>query len=330
MNQLIERYVFDVTRRLKENERIEVAKELESMISDMLPENPSEGQIIDVINQLGDPRLMAEQYRGKPQYLISPAVFDMYFTTLKLVIPIVAIVLAVIGVISTIFDLSIPFSVYRLFSNMFGLAFSGIFQAAALITIGFVIYDYLELKKEWTISNLPEKVIKPVEKKLGISRAESIAGIVMTIFFTVLFIAMILRNEWFFFFVKDGHLLIPFSEAALNRAIPYLIIGGILGVTVGIFKLYYARWTKQLFIIDTIYNVVWAGILLYVVNWPDLFNPNIEDIVTLYLDDTDFFLRIIDTGGQLIRNISSAAVIIITVIGIATAAVSTYRTNKLQ
>lgn len=39
MNNLIERYVYDVTRRLPEKDRDEVSSELKSNIYDMLPEN---------------------------------------------------------------------------------------------------------------------------------------------------------------------------------------------------------------------------------------------------------------------------------------------------
>jgi len=97
MNDMIGRYIYDVTRRLTKNERSEIKRELESSITDMLPDNPSGQDIIDVLTKLGAPRILAEQYRQKPQYLISPAMFDNYFSVLKEVTAIVAIVCGCFG-----------------------------------------------------------------------------------------------------------------------------------------------------------------------------------------------------------------------------------------
>jgi len=330
MKQLIERYVYDVTRRLAENDRTEVAKELESNIIDMLPENPTEQQIVETLTELGDPRVMAEQYRGKPRYLISPAVFDMYIQTLKLVVPIVAGVLACLGIISTLFNMDITFSLAKLIGNAFGMAFSGALQAVIWITIGFAVYDFLEIKKDWTIAKLPEIIKIPENKKHRISRAESIATIIMTIFFTTLYIAMVLRNEWFFVFIsRDNQIFIPFSEDALHRSIPYIIIACILGVTVGLFQLFYARWTWPLFAINTVYAIIWMGIVIYIINWPDLINPGFKSAILPHLNfnENDLITRIIESNGQLIRNIITTLAIFGTTLELITSAIKTWRTT---
>ena len=83
MDNLIERYVQEVTRRLPEKERAEVSRELKSNIYDMLPEHPDEEAIKKVLNSLGSPAALAEKYRQNPRYLISPAYFDEYTRALK-------------------------------------------------------------------------------------------------------------------------------------------------------------------------------------------------------------------------------------------------------
>ena len=52
MSDLIERCLYDVTRRLLESERDEVRRELMANISDMLPDNPAERDIADVLTSL--------------------------------------------------------------------------------------------------------------------------------------------------------------------------------------------------------------------------------------------------------------------------------------
>ena len=82
---MIKRYVYDVTRRLPENQREEVGKELQANINDMLPNDPTEEDIKKVLVELGEPRILASSYRQKPRYLISPEWMDDYFQTLKIV-----------------------------------------------------------------------------------------------------------------------------------------------------------------------------------------------------------------------------------------------------
>src|SRR5574344_277501 len=78
MKNLIDRYVFDVVRRLPEGERGDVERELRANIRDMLPEDSQEAETVRVLESLGDPRKLAEQYRANPRYLISPAMFEQY------------------------------------------------------------------------------------------------------------------------------------------------------------------------------------------------------------------------------------------------------------
>ena len=58
---LIERYVYDVTRRLPEKEREDVMKELRANIYDMLPEGASEDAVKKVLYELGSPVSLAEK-----------------------------------------------------------------------------------------------------------------------------------------------------------------------------------------------------------------------------------------------------------------------------
>ena len=86
MKNMIERYVYDVIRRLPEDNREEVKKELYLNIDDMLGSNRSEEHIEQILLELGEPRLLALKYQTKERYLISPAYYDDYIRVLKVVI----------------------------------------------------------------------------------------------------------------------------------------------------------------------------------------------------------------------------------------------------
>ena len=76
--KLIEIYIQEVTRRLPEKMRKDIALELRSTIEDMLLGNDSEEDVKRVLNQLGNPAVLANGYKDQPMHLIGPRYFDVY------------------------------------------------------------------------------------------------------------------------------------------------------------------------------------------------------------------------------------------------------------
>lgn len=314
MNEMIERYIYDVTRRLPENERGEIKRELEASITDMLPDNPSRQDITAVLTKLGSPRILAEQYRQKPQYLISPAMFDNYISVLKAVTAIVAVVCGCIGVVLALSSGSIV----QVISSGIAMAFEGALQTALWITVGFVIAEKCGYKQEWKLEDLPQ-----LPTGIKISRSSSIAGMIMSVFLPVLFIAMIIREESFFIFVRGADIITPLSQAALERFIPYLVMLGVLGFIVNGFRLYWAKWNIPLCVINAIYNVVWAGVVISALNWPDLISTEFLEYMSTIAGEADI-LRYIGIGAL----ITSVVIIVIAIIEIATGIRNTWKSTR--
>lgn len=314
MNEMIERYIYDVTRRLPENERGEIKRELEASITDMLPDNPSRQDITAVLTKLGSPRILAEQYRQKPQYLISPAMFDNYISVLKAVTAIVAVVCGCIGVVLALSSGSIV----QVISSGIAMAFEGALQTALWITVGFVIAEKCGYKQEWKLEDLPQ-----LPTGIKISRSSSTAGMIMSVFLPVLFIAMIIREESFFIFVRGADIITPLSQAALERFIPYLVMLGVLGFIVNGFRLYWAKWNIPLCVINAIYNVVWAGVVISALNWPDLISTEFLEYMSTIAGEADI-LRYIGIGAL----ITSVVIIVIAIIEIATGIRNTWKSTR--
>lgn len=314
MNEMIERYIYDVTRRLPENERGEIKRELEASITDMLSDNPSRQDITAVLTKLGSPRILAEQYRQKPQYLISPAMFDNYISVLKAVTAIVAVVCGCIGVVLALSSGSIV----QVISSGIAMAFEGALQTALWITVGFVIAEKCGYKQEWKLEDLPQ-----LPTGIKISRSSSIAGMIMSVFLPVLFIAMIIREESFFIFVRGADIITPLSQAALERFIPYLVMLGVLGFIVNGFRLYWAKWNIPLCVINAIYNVVWAGVVISALNWPDLISTEFLEYMSTIAGEADI-LRYIGIGAL----ITSVVIIVIAIIEIATGIRNTWKSTR--
>ena len=302
-NDLIERYIYDLTRRLPEDERSEVKRELEASIADMLPDTPGEQDIIDVLTELGPPRLLAEQYRQKQRYLISPAMFELYISVLKTVVILVAVVCACVGAIITVFTTGLDVETAESAGEAIGtgigaaigMAVEGALQAAFWVTLGFVIAERVGLKNEpWTVNDLPQL---PEQANVKISRSSSIAGMILSVFFPVLFIIMITQGEWFFVWVRASEVIIPFSHTALERCIPFLNLLGAIGLVINGLKLYYARWNIRLCIANIIQNIAWLSIVIYILNWPDLFSNEIVEFTKTVFGGGDEVQNFVQSGG---------------------------------
>jgi hypothetical protein len=319
MNQLIERYIHDVTRRLPERERDEVRRELEANIADMLPDNPGEQDIVNVLNGLGAPGKMAEQYRQTPRYLISPALYDTYISVLKTVVPIVAAVLAGAGLITAVLS---PGGVVKAFAGAFGMAVSAAFQAAFWVTFGFAVAERTGAYKaaEWSVNKLPDL---PAAAK-GISRAETLTGMALTAFFTALFVLLASHGTLPLLFI-DAEIVEVFTQEALSRSIPYIILLGCLSLAVNGFKLYRGRWNWPLCVMNAVYNAAWAAAVIWIIHWPDLLQTGFLNHILLFFGDLsiseDFVL-----GGW--RAFVSAVLVIIAVIDTGAAVWRTVK-NKL-
>lgn len=324
MNDMIERYIYDVTRRLPESERSEVKRELEASITDMLPENPSEQDIANVLTKLGAPRILAEQYRQKPRYLISPAMYDSYISALKTVTLIVALVCACAGALLEIFTASgnVIDSVGRLFGQAISFAVEGGLQAAAWVTIGFIIADRSGAypKKPWSVKDLPRM---PDQSGVKISRSSSIVGMFMSVFFTGMIMYMMISGQWVLVAAKGSVIIVPFSQAALDRGIPYILLLGMLALAVKGFKLFWGRWNIPLCVINAAHNMAWVSIIIYMLHWPDLFSAEFLELAgRTFTADADI-LKYISSGGTV--SVISAILILIAVIDTAVAGWYTWK-----
>jgi hypothetical protein len=192
---LIDRYLYAVTSRLPEDTREDVRRELKANIEDMLPEDPNESDIREVLERLGNPGKLADEYRQVKRYLIGPGLYDKYISVLKLVVLITCGVFAMIavfeGVLKTPVDNNFLSMTIEVFVSTLAAAIEGVFQASFWVTLTFAIMERTGVneginpfaKKEWSTKDLPPL---SESKKGSISRGETVTSMVFTVFFTVL------------------------------------------------------------------------------------------------------------------------------------------------
>jgi hypothetical protein len=94
--ELINRYVYQVGRRLPKRLRGDVEAELRSLLLDALEERTgrqasdesafSEDDQVAILEEFGPPAQMAAKYQPQPKYVIGPKVYDLYLVVVAAVI----------------------------------------------------------------------------------------------------------------------------------------------------------------------------------------------------------------------------------------------------
>jgi hypothetical protein len=275
MKDMIERYVYAVTRRLPENLRDDVSGELKTNIYDMLPQTSTEQEIESVLKSLGHPRDMAMKFQPEDRYLISPRYFADYVYVLKIVV----VILILIGLATGILDVIIKGTngqvfefIGKIISVMFESVIDGLTSAFIIVTVIFFIIE--RTKKDepssWSIKELPEL---PKEHKMTISKASTVASMIFSVSFSVIFIMILASYHRNIGLYEDSVMTAPFFNAdVLGVYVPIFIALLGLSITVHALKLIDGQWTKRViwtYTLDQVLSVV--AIVVFFMN-PNLVN----------------------------------------------------------
>jgi len=284
MKEYLARYVHAVTKRLPENMRAEVKEELEANIKDMLPEKYNEDDLETVLRKLGHPRELANNYRTKQRYVISPLYYDDYIYTLKIVAIILGTISLVFGSIDAVIQsqsLGIMETIELIFEKIIGGVGQAILQAFTWVTIVFWAIDYASInakkKTEWKLSDLPD-LPKPNVAKIG--RTGTVIGLIIGTVFHVSFIVILMRYiDVIAIYVDEVRIVGIFNEATVTPFIPYFIISTVIMVIAGLFKLSFGQWNIQVTTLYTAYEILSTVLFLIFINNAMLINMDAIDYV---------------------------------------------------
>lgn len=274
--EMIDRYVYAVTKRLPEAQRADIEKELRGLIDDMLQDRtggarPKKEDIEAVLKELGRPSALAAKYRGVEQHLIGPEYFDLYAMILKIVLIVAPCATAFAQIIG--YAVSPPENVFESIGLFLSSVISAAISAFAIVTIIFAVIDRYAKKSEkpdesWKPSDLP-----PVPAtKAVISRGEPIVGIIFAIFGIIIFNVA----PWLFGANDlEGRTFIPvFNLDALVSMMPLINVMFCLGILKETAKLIIGRYDVKLAISITILNVLSLMLFLYIFAPPAIWNAN--------------------------------------------------------
>lgn len=321
MNSWVERYVTAVVGNLPENERTEVERELTSNIYDMLSENPSEEEIKQVLQELGSPAELAEEYRQNPRYLISPQIYGDYIRLLKYLVPAIVLIVAVVGAIIGGIEalqqnpLQVEQFIELVLSDGLSSGISAGLQTIVWVTVGFVIAERTgaiprKQKEEWSLEDLPKE--KPGKK---IPLSDPIVEIVATLFFCGLLVLEIFGRLPLAYFTSENMVdNVPlFSPSFGQKLLPVLVIGIVLTIIANFYKIVDRRWTVRVGLWTVLDNVISAIMWVVVLLQGNVFSPEIIALLKEQTWSNGDVLHYISKG-----NMDGVVLVIIAIIVIVT------------
>ncbi len=322
--EMIERYLYEVSRRLPMKQRKDIEEELRSLILDNLEDRttkePTKQDIEAVLLELGPPVKVAASYRGTPRYLIGPEVYDLYILVLKILIGVTAGGLLIAHVLSL-------FSGDLSGSEM--LASTGKFLLNVLMTsitvVGWItiIFASIQLSKknaevagileedEWHPSKLPvvpdkKERVKPFEMAIGIS-------------ITVILLALfnLFPDKVGIYYMVDGvwSMVSLFSLEAMAVYVPMWSVLWVLSLVQQVWLLRDGQWKRETHIFDIALSLLKIGVLAYMISGPALFAqtlisetmvPALEPLLKLLPTLFDVFFSLAIVG--LVINIITKAI----------------------
>ncbi|WP_423189834.1 HAAS signaling domain-containing protein [Alkalibacterium sp. f15] len=273
---MIDRYIYAVTRELPEKSRKKVASELKALIDDMMHEKDDalseEERIAEVLLELGNPRELANRYRGKERYLIGPKYFYKYLFVMKIVMISIVIGISVVSGLGAIFSTE---SIAEVASGYLFTLFSAVLQGAAWVTGIFALLEYneisVETEKEQGVWE-PSQLAALKNEKALISRGESIFSIIISTLFLLLF--FFLYEKIGIYYRVDGEFsfipLFNIEGVTELKLIVFLIFT--INILVELIKIIKGRWTLKIAAITALLNVISAALFINVIYNMDIWS----------------------------------------------------------
>jgi len=284
--ELIERYVYAVTRQLPIKQRADIEKELTSIINDMLEERcgdvtPTEHDVNVILAELGKPSELAAKYDPNGERsLIGPRYFRRYIQTMKLALPMVVLGMIIAAVLSILVEgvdkdmnlviNGVDFSWLGVIFSWIGNIITSVISAAAFITFIFAVFEYKGVTlDEDDINKLP----KVPEKSQRIKRSECIVGIV----FSVIFMAIIMLAPEVICAANmsdDGIInAVPIFDTTVIRSLwPCFAAIFVLGIGCECFGLIEGVYSVRYAVVTVVVNVLIAVGVVFAFGRSDIMN----------------------------------------------------------
>ena len=278
MHNLIERYAYAVAKILPKKMQEDVRKDIIAEIKEQVSLDPSEEEVVDILEQIGTPEELANEYRGEGRSLIGGKYYESYVTNIKDAFPMalaVGVILSLVMIPMEVFGGDgIVGVVLGLIKHVISVAFSVVLQLVCLMTVGYIAVEKYEFgqkekkKKGWNPKELPS-VPTEAEEKLNIARGESLVGIIFGTLIFGCFISVVYKGIWGIWASQWTIKTILLDEVVdiwvLRKYVPAICVFFMIYLLGSMFKLLYGKLTWEIAIQQAIYRLAMSGLILMIV-----------------------------------------------------------------
>lgn len=290
MTTMTDRYIDAVTQHLPGRERADLDRELRGMIADLVEARAAPGEAPEdvataVLNELGDPRLLAARFTDRPSYLVGPDRYPDYVRLLRTLLS---------WLPGLVFLLVFWLDLLANDGGALGGSLRALLDAAwtALIvvlniffwvTVGFAISERARARHgaagdaggaPWTVADLP-----PAIAKRQISVGDALFGAAST---TLLAVVLVVQHRGGIQALGHGDKngdTVSFFNPDIPLAFSILVLMVIAGTAVfEVAKYAVGYWTPRVAVMEVALSLVWV-LLAFVAVWRwDVINPAIARV----------------------------------------------------
>lgn len=302
---MIERYIYEVTKRVPQEMREEISMELHSLIEDMLEEG--ECTVEEVLEKLGNPADFAKRYNDSPNYLIGPEYYSDYMWVLKLGLIGIGISAVVSAIVEAITEMETWIHFFTTFwTELFSTAVNGAYSVIGIVTIIFGVLEWKKVKVslkpegKWNVRDLSKnaatvkswtpKSLPPIpDKRAIISRGDSIFSIIFIIVFATL---LAMAPQLFGAFHFDDNKLVSsvcvFNLEAWDRIAPLLVFSLFIGLVDEIVRLVTGYYCKVVMYSNIICNAIQIACGIVLMKILPFWNLDFANKLQEYMDIDEF------------------------------------------
>lgn len=278
-NDLVERYIYAVTKKMSPKQKKDVSDELRTLIEDMLDERcgdvlPTNKDITIVLTELGTPQELYEKYdTNSKKCLIGAPHYTTYKLVLKIVLICVCFGMVVAGVVT---QLTSPQDMWYIgIFEWFATAISSLLTAFACVTIIFagLYYKDINIDPIIDIKDLP-----PVpQKNQLISKGECIFGIAISAVFVFVFLIcpQIISAR-----LNSGEYIPVFNLGVVKSTWFIIVAMGVVGIMKDAVKLIEGQYNKKVMIASVAADVTSAILTAAWVLKDNLINPKLLEFIS--------------------------------------------------
>lgn len=288
-HDLIERYLYAATKRMGKKQREDVARELRTLVEDMLMERcgeriPTEKDIRVVLTELGTPQELYSQYAEDAQTCL---IGQPYFTTYKFVMKIVLCCVAVgMTISSMLLQLLEPQHIFGALAAWLAYMWEGMLGSFAIVTALFAFFSHkgITLGEPFNFDDLP-----PVPKRSEeISKWESIAGIGFCILFAVLF----LFTPQVFCVILDGVTVSLFDMDAIAGSWMLIVLFAACGIVRETVQLLEGRYNQKVMVTALVTDAVSMVLSIWWLKGFDVMNQTfLDNMETVFAGENNIVYR---------------------------------------